>query len=412
MQCFPLAVAARCMPRQSLSVRFLSVTFRTFSTVVIFTWTQFLLTGCGSNSGSAPPPTQEVVIAAEPSSQTVPIGRTATFSVTATGTAPLTYQWSKNGVEISGASSASYTTPMVALTDSGAAFQVTVSNASSSVTSNSATLTAGPRAPALGDLRYLLWQQVTVPWNNGGEPVELGITEESVTNALGTPLEIGSTLVQEEDECTWVASVLLLPTSMTGLDMYYQWDNTTYTPYASYLESISAPNVVIDSIDLEPACDAIGVSWVQTTQTGGFDYKMESVPPSELQSTVAADGAARRIVTAVTFDDALGNAVLISYGWQGDTTTVYEAHTVIAPPDSVASAATTLAAEGYFISAFGGNDTEGYMLIGMRVQGDTLPRPTNGYSGAPASSETVPFTPVLWFLEAPPSSVGAQIGEQ
>jgi hypothetical protein len=37
-----------------------------------------------------------------------------------------------------------------------------------------------------------------------------------------------------------------------------------------------------------------------------------------------------------------------------------------------------MAGEGYIISAFGGNDTNGYMLIGMRVQGDTLPRPIEG----------------------------------
>jgi hypothetical protein len=103
---------------------------------------------------------------------------------------------------------------------------------------------------------------------------------------------------------------------------------------------------------------------------------------------------------------------LISYGWQGDTTTVYEAQTVIASPVNVQSAATTLAKEGYFISAFGGDDTFGYILIGMRVQGDTLPRPTDGYADAPSTSETVPFTTVVWFSEPSPSGVGAQIGEQ
>ena len=140
------------------------------------------------------------------------------------------------------------------------------------------------------------------------------------------------------------------------------------------------PNAVIDSIDLEPTCNAIAVSWVQTEQTGEFDYKMEAVPPSQLQAAVAADGAASRIVTAVTFDDSSGDAILISYGWSGDTATVYEAKTVVATPTDVANQATILAGEGYFISAFGGNDTDGYMLIGMRVQGDSLPRPITGGS--------------------------------
>src|SRR5271155_570320 len=37
----------------------------------------------------------------QPASVTVPLGQTATFSVIATGTGTLTYQWYKNGVPIS-----------------------------------------------------------------------------------------------------------------------------------------------------------------------------------------------------------------------------------------------------------------------------------------------------------------------
>ena len=50
-------------------------------------------------------------ITTQPASQTVTAGQTATFSVTATGTAPLSYQWKKNGAAISGATASSYTTP-------------------------------------------------------------------------------------------------------------------------------------------------------------------------------------------------------------------------------------------------------------------------------------------------------------
>src|SRR5205814_3022394 len=63
-------------------------------------------------------------------SQTVSSGQTATFSVTATGTAPLTYQWKKNSVAISGAMSSAYTTAATTSSDSGAQFTVVVSNAS------------------------------------------------------------------------------------------------------------------------------------------------------------------------------------------------------------------------------------------------------------------------------------------
>jgi hypothetical protein len=80
-------------------------------------------------------------ITTQPASQTVTAGQTATFGVVAGGTAPLSYQWQKNGVNIAGATLASYTTPVTATTDSGSTFRVVVSNTAGSVTSNAATLT-------------------------------------------------------------------------------------------------------------------------------------------------------------------------------------------------------------------------------------------------------------------------------
>ena len=79
-------------------------------------------------------------ITSQPSSQTVTAGKTASFTVAATGTAPLTYQWAKNGSAISGATSATYTTGATTTSDNGASFTVTVTDAAGSVTSTSATL--------------------------------------------------------------------------------------------------------------------------------------------------------------------------------------------------------------------------------------------------------------------------------
>jgi len=88
-------------------------------------------------SGTTAAPT----ITTQPASQTVTAGQTATFSVVATGTAPLNYQWQKNGTNITGATSAGYTTPATTAADSGSKFDVVVSNTAGSVTSNAASLT-------------------------------------------------------------------------------------------------------------------------------------------------------------------------------------------------------------------------------------------------------------------------------
>jgi hypothetical protein len=83
-------------------------------------------------------------ITSQPASQTITAGQTATFSVTASGTAPLGYQWQKNGAAISGATSSSYTTPAETTSDNGAQFAVVVSNSAGTATSNSAVLTVNP----------------------------------------------------------------------------------------------------------------------------------------------------------------------------------------------------------------------------------------------------------------------------
>ncbi len=383
--------------------------------------TALLLTGCGGKSGSGnstptPTTTLAVAITAQPVSQTVPIAEWATFTVTAYGTAPLSYQWSENGAEIAGATNASYTTPAIALGESGSTaigtFQVTVSNSAGSVTSNTATLTAGPRSPKAGDLRYLFFQQVDRPGlldegTTGGVTVSPGgIDSAWVDNAVGSPLGIGSSFVCGGGTCVWPFSYQLLPSPMTGLNMYYQGGN--YSSFTSDLQSFAASNVVFTSLDLEPAENAYAVSWVQATQIVGFDYRQDPIIPAgmgqqaQIQAQAMLDGTESRVITAVSFDQS-GNANMISYGWQGDTTTAYETQTVIAAPADVENQATILAGDGYIISAFGGNDTNGYMLIGTRVVGDSLPRPINVFTStgnvlAPAPDSAY-FTTVVYLRE-------------
>jgi hypothetical protein len=78
----------------------------------------------------------------QPADITVKLGKTAKFSVTVTGSGPFTYQWTKNGSSIIGATRLAYTTPPTIVTDNNAQFAVTVTNSVGNVTSRSATLTA------------------------------------------------------------------------------------------------------------------------------------------------------------------------------------------------------------------------------------------------------------------------------
>ena len=87
-------------------------------------------------------------ITTQPASQTVTAGQTATFTVVASGTPPLSYQWQKNSADISGATSPSYTTPPTTPADNNSTFDVVVTNAAGSVTSNTAALTVNPASVA------------------------------------------------------------------------------------------------------------------------------------------------------------------------------------------------------------------------------------------------------------------------
>ena len=106
------------------------------------------LAGCassytsGDSTGNSKPTL--ATITSQPADQSVTAGQTAAFTVTATGTAPLTYQWQKDGTNISGASAASYTTPVTTTADTGEQIRVIVSNTVGNTTSNVATLTVNP----------------------------------------------------------------------------------------------------------------------------------------------------------------------------------------------------------------------------------------------------------------------------
>ena len=108
--------------------------------------------GGGGGGGGEPAPAPEVVkpsITTQPVGKTVVVGQTATFTVTATGTDPLTYQWKKGGANIPDATSSSYTTPVTTITDNGALFSVVVTNSADSVTSDNAKLTVNMVVPTI-----------------------------------------------------------------------------------------------------------------------------------------------------------------------------------------------------------------------------------------------------------------------
>ncbi len=81
------------------------------------------------------------VIAVQPANKTVSVTEPVTFVVLSSGNPAPTYQWQRNGVNITGATSTSYSIATTSLTDDGDKFKVVVTNSEGGVTSTEATLT-------------------------------------------------------------------------------------------------------------------------------------------------------------------------------------------------------------------------------------------------------------------------------
>src|SRR5437667_3697901 len=144
------------------------------------------------NNAPATPPS----ITTQPVNQTVTAGQTARFAVVAAGTAPLGYQWQKNGASIAGATAASYTTPATTTADSGATFRVVVSNSAGTVTSSAATLTVNadttaPTVPAGLSATAASSSQINLAWTASTD-LDSGVTGYKVSR-VGTQIGTNTT---------------------------------------------------------------------------------------------------------------------------------------------------------------------------------------------------------------------------
>lgn len=113
------------------------------------------------------------LIVAQPSSLSVTAGTPASFSVAATGDAPFSYQWARNGVALPGATQAQLVLPAAQLVDAGG-YTVTVRNASGAATSAAAALTVRLLPPSI----------VVGP---SGQSVPAGQTVVLSVSAAGSP---------------------------------------------------------------------------------------------------------------------------------------------------------------------------------------------------------------------------------
>ncbi len=228
------------------------------------------------------------VISGQPQNATISPGNTGYFNISAKGTAPLSYQWSKNGTPIAGATDATYTTPAVTSADNNAQITVTVANSAGEVTGGPATLFVAPTA-GLGGFA------LPVPGYGAGDPVTpsdmIGeqykfkvVTNESQSlkiifagNGLYTP---GSPIVYDTQSNVYSGSLSFLDGGCT-----------TYPPLGTYTEAYaSLRHATADYPYQAGQTSAVGsgintsdaVNWpIQTSLIDGIPKLYESVSMSQ-----------------------------------------------------------------------------------------------------------------------------------
>jgi len=138
----------------------------------------------GSAATALPP-----VITGQPTNQTVAVGGTASFSVSASGTAPLAYQWSVNTTNLVGATNATLVLTNLQFAQAGN-YAVQITNAAGTAFSSNALLTVNDR------LDHFAWSPIASP-QFVNVPIAVFIQAMDPTNGIFTnftgTVNLGST---------------------------------------------------------------------------------------------------------------------------------------------------------------------------------------------------------------------------
>ena len=257
-----------------------------------------------SSSTTAP------AITTQPANKTVIAGQTASFTVAATGTAPLKYQWSKNGAAISGATLSTYTTPAEATTDNNAKFTVVVSNAAGSRTSNAAILTVSPSTLLLNSSSSSLsFGSVNMSSNSTKTATLTNVGNSSVTisnvtvsgagfNATGVP----SGLILAPGQAATLTATFAPYGAGSASGSVSVASNATNSPDTISLSGTGVA-VVNHSVALtwSPSTSTVtGYNTYSSTQSGGPYTKMTSTPVAGTSYTDTAVQAGKTYYFVVT----------------------------------------------------------------------------------------------------------------
>lgn len=209
-------------------------------------------------------------ILTNPANVTVTAGQPASFTVTATGIPDPTYQWLRNGTNITDATNATYTIASTVLSDADS-YSVVVTTSAGSVTSSAATLTVNPppnSAPTF-----------TAP--NAGTNINVN---------PGVVLSVTNTATDSDVPAQTLTYTLL--TGPTNASVNAASGELTWRPLVTQADSVN-PISVVATDDGTPALSA----------TNSYTITVGSLLPIGVSSAVTAPGQLTLTITAAVGPD-------------------------------------------------------------------------------------------------------------
>jgi endonuclease/exonuclease/phosphatase family metal-dependent hydrolase len=270
--------------------------------------------------------TQLPVIVSQPQSRTNVVGTVASFSVSAQGLPPMTYQWRQSGNAIPGANSNVFTIANVQGTNVGG-YDVVVVSGDFSITSSVATLT--------------VWYPPVIASQPSSQTNLLGSTVEFTIEAAGiaTPINFqwrrnGTNFFN--DGINYIGSLAPRANTLTLTNLQLA-DAGVYdvvvtnlhgsvTSLVAILTVVSAPEIVVQPASRTNVLGTVATFSVSASGTAPLDYQWRKAGAALLDQTNAAlDLANVQIIDTGAYDVVINNPY-------GTTTSSVAMLTVINPP--------------------------------------------------------------------------------
>ena len=282
-----------------------------------------------SSSTTVPPS-----ITQQPQSLTRAVGQSATFSVGATGTQPLAYQWRRNGANIAGATASSYTIASVSMADHGAQFSVQVSNAAGSVVSASATLSVTTNTAPVAS--------ITAPAHGssyeGGDLVTFSATGTDAEDGTLPASAFAWTIVFHHATHTHPfmtfpgvsSGTFTVPrTGETATDVFYRIQVTVQD---------SAGSSTTSSVDIVPRTSVITLQTVPS----GLQVTLDGAPSTAPLTVTSVEGITRTL--GVTSPQVLNGQTYVFSAWSDGGSATHDVDTPIADTTYTATFVTSACA--------------------------------------------------------------------